>query len=242
MTPEEIEKKQWTEDQLKRRKKLSAATSVVGSGIGLTALTASAVASKPGRQAAKRLVRLAPAHRQAQLKTATKQARGTAKRVQTPLLTAGAGIGGVGGLNYAGIQSQEAKRRNKPKVVVVNNTTHKKLRPSDFSKAYRPFNAEERRHRRNKVEAGALAAGSGAALAGAGYQANRARQGYMAAAGFKTNKAKLKRIIPARKAASKAGGLLALGAVGTAGAVKLATHEKSRTGRTYSPQYRPPKR
>lgn len=103
--------KNLTQAQIDRKKKVQAATSITTSTLGLTALGATGVAAAPGaaRWAAKaskgRLV-LKPGKK---LKNVARKA----EKAKVPLLTTSAGIGGVGGYNFAAYTRAEAKQRKK---------------------------------------------------------------------------------------------------------------------------------
>lgn len=216
VTKAEIEKAQWSDAQMKRRHNLSATTGYVGSTIGLTALGASALGSKVGGKGLARAAKLVPVGRRAQARQSIRTVRRQAKKATTPLLTAGAGVGGVGGLNFAAIQHQEAKKKPvQPKVVVVNRTVKK-----DFS-------AERNRHRRNKVEAGLLTTGGVASLGGAGHQFHQGM-----------NVRTVNRALSTKRL-GRAGGLVALGAGALAGGSALRRYGQTAKGRSYKTRYRP---
>jgi len=93
--------------KMARRKKLQGALSVTTSTLGLTAL-----GSKGGGMALRRVAQSPKmvAHSARALKVADKMDKAT-----VPLLTTGAGIGGVGGFNFAAIQRAEAAREKRKK-------------------------------------------------------------------------------------------------------------------------------
>jgi hypothetical protein len=227
ITLESIEKKEWSDQQLERRKKLSGATSVVTSTMGLGALGVMGLRSKGGKQAIKHL-----APHQPQIAGRLKKIRSGLKGKETPILTTSAGIGGLGGYNYAAIQRQEAQKQKKQNA----QSTALKAKVNRLAKSYDP---EEERHKQNKIGAatlGVAGAGGIAAAVPQGLEANRQR-GRIKTLKTKSAKARAGRIMRAKggKAA-----LLALGGAGAiGGGVKLATNEKSRRGKTYAPAYRP---
>jgi len=77
----------------------------------------------------------------------------------TGALTLGAGIGGVGGLNFAGIQRAESKRKAAPTVPVAKGAP---MRIVAIAKAEN-FDPEARRQRRARNEVGATGLAAGAA-------------------------------------------------------------------------------
>jgi hypothetical protein len=97
-----------SDKQLRSRKKASAGLSVATSTLGISALGLAGARAGAGR--------LVPAAQKVGALTQVgakdiKQFKRKASRVNTGLLTTGAGIGGINGLNYASIQSTEAKRK-----------------------------------------------------------------------------------------------------------------------------------
>lgn len=86
----------WSDQQLSAHKKAQAGISLAGSALGLSALSAKGGAALlPKVARAGRLAPLAP----------------KLDRAATNLTIGGAGLGGVGGINVAGIQSAEAKKK-----------------------------------------------------------------------------------------------------------------------------------
>lgn len=127
-----------TDKQLGHRKRIQAHISQAGSTAGLTSLGllgASVVAGRKGKAVAHKL---------------------RAASVNTGIV--GAGIGGVGGFNFARIQSEEARRREMPKVKL----------------AKRAYDPERNRQNRQKGYASGLAGASGAAAGAGGFSAGKA--------------------------------------------------------------------
>lgn len=128
-----------TDQQLGRRKRIQAHISQAGSTAGLTSLGllgASVVAGRKGKEVAHRL---------------------RAASVNTGIV--GAGIGGVGGFNFARIQSEEARKREMPQ------------QPKKVKLAKRAYDPERNRQNRQKAYASGLAVGSGGVAGAAGAQA-----------------------------------------------------------------------
>jgi len=231
ITLESIEKKEWSDKQLQRRKNISGATSIATSTMGLGALGVMGLRSGAGKQAIKHLGTKSP-----QVAGRLKKIRSGLKGKETPILTTSAGIGGIGGYNYAAIQHQEGKK-NKHKQAEYNALKNKVNRlDATVHKAYDP---EAERHRQNKIGAGVLGvggAGSLAAAVGPGKEAYRQHG--------RTGKLKTKTAINRAKGIRNAkGGKAALLTLGGGGALvaagKLANSERSRRGKTYAPAYRP---
>lgn len=231
ITLESIEKKEWTDQQLQRRKNISAGTSIATSTMGLGALGVMGLRSGAGKQAIKHLAPKAP-----KAAGRLKAIRSGLKGKETPILTTSAGIGGLGGYNYAAIQRQEGKK-SKHKQAEYNALKTKVNRlDAAVNKAYDP---EGERHRQNKIGAAVLGVGGGAGIATAIRPAQEALHQNSRIAGLKTKAAKARagriRNVKGGKAA-----LLALGgAAALGGGTKLALNEHSRRGKTYAPQYRP---
>lgn len=103
--------KNLTQEQIDRKKKVQSATSITTSTLGLTALGATAVGWK-GKQAASLISRATKGKR---LVNDAKVDRvvDAASRARVPLLTTSAGIGGVGGYNFASYTRAEAKQKKK---------------------------------------------------------------------------------------------------------------------------------
>lgn len=113
-----------SEAQLNRRKKASAGLSVATSTIGIGALgLAGARAGAPRA--------LKAAHKVGRLKSVkpkqVKRFRAKSSRMNTGLLTAGAGIGGINGFNYASIQNAEAKRRRVSKAMTPEQRKNRRI-------------------------------------------------------------------------------------------------------------------
>lgn len=128
-----------TDQQLSRRKRIQAHISQAGSTAGLTSLGllgASVVAGRKGKAVAHKL-------RQASVNTGI----------------VGAGIGGVGGFNFARIQSEEARKREMPK------------QPKKVTLVKRAYDPERNRQNRQKAYASGLAVASGGAAGAAGAHA-----------------------------------------------------------------------
>ena len=128
-----------TDQQLSRRKRIQAHISQAGSTAGLTSLGllgASVVAGRKGKAVAHKL---------------------RAASVNTGIV--GAGIGGVGGFNFARIQSEEARKREMPK------------QPKKVTLVKRAYDPERNRQNRQKAYASGLAVASGGAAGAAGAHA-----------------------------------------------------------------------
>lgn len=128
-----------TDQQLGRRKRIQAHISQAGSTAGLTSLGllgASVVAGRKGKEVAHRL---------------------RAASVNTGIV--GAGIGGVGGFNFARIQSEEARKREMPQ------------QPKKVKLAKRAYDPERNRQNRQKGYATGLAVGAGGAAGASGANA-----------------------------------------------------------------------
>jgi hypothetical protein len=127
--------------ELRHRKRVQAGISIGTSTLGLSAL-----GSKAGAGVLRKL----------------NKAPGAAHRLDkatTNLLTSGAGLGGVGGFNFASVQRQEARKR------------------TPVVKAYDPERNRERRARQEAKVAGVVGgAASGGALAAGGLAARRGFQ------------------------------------------------------------------
>ena len=100
----------WTDKQLQAHKKAQAGLSAAGATLGVGALAAAGA-----RMGAPKAVKLA--QRAGRLKHVTpdkvKAFRGKATGISAGLTTGSAGVGGIGGFNFAGIQSAESKRSSK---------------------------------------------------------------------------------------------------------------------------------
>lgn len=129
--------------KMRRRKQLQGALSVTTSSLGLAAL------GSKGGSAVLRRAAASPkmvAHSSNALKAAE-----TMDKATIPLLTTGAGIGGVGGFNFAAIQRAEAKREK------VGKRDGKKKGPT----------TAEKKERRNAAILGGTVFGGGTAALGA---------------------------------------------------------------------------
>ena len=231
ITLESIEKKEWTDQQLQRRKNISAGTSIATSTMGLGALGVLGIRSGAGKKAIKHLATKSP-----NVAGKLKKIRSGLKGKETPILTTSAGIGGLGGYNYAAIQRQEGKK-NQAKQAEYTALKNKVNRlDATVRKAYDP---EGERHRQNKITAAGLgAAGIGSGIA-AVKPAQEAVHQHGRIAGLKTKTAKA-RAVRIRNVKGGKAALLALGGgAAVAGGTKLALNEYSRRGKTYKPQYRP---
>lgn len=120
----------WSDKRLAGHKRAQSYVSSTGATLGVAALGAVGAKAKPVQRLANRgayrlLQRGADIKRVEQVRSAP----GKIARASTPLTTASAGVGGVGGYNFAAIQSQEAKRARVAKA-------------NDFS----PFNKQGRKN------------------------------------------------------------------------------------------------
>jgi len=231
ITLESIEKKEWTDQQLQRRKNISAGTSIATSTMGLGALGVLGIRSGAGKKAINHLATKSP-----NAAGRLKKIRSGLKGKETPILTTSAGVGGLGGYNYAAIQRQEGKKA-KHKQADYDALKSKVNRLDRAVNKY--YDPEGERHKQNKIAAAGLgAAGVGSGIAAVAPAKEAVRQ-HGRIAGLKTKAAKARagriRNVKGGKAA-----LLALGGgAAVAGGTKLALNEYSRRGKTYKPQYRP---
>jgi hypothetical protein len=246
ITLESIEKKEWSDEQLARRKKLGAASSIATSTLGLGALGVLALRSKPAGRAIKEIGEHAPkaemfagkkvGHAVGSTGGRLEKLRSAAKGAETPILATSAGIGGLGVYNYAAIQRQESKKAKRHNAEYADLKNKVNRLDAAVHKVYDP---EEERHKQNKIAAGVLAAGGAGSIAAAVPQAQQALHQKGRIKNLKTKPAKARAGRIMRVKGGKAA-LLALGGAGAiGGGVKLATNERSRRGKTYSAAYRP---
>lgn len=119
----------WTDKQLRAHKKASAGLSVATSTMGITALGLAGA-----RAGAPRALKMA--HQAGRLKNVKpkqlKAFKAKSTGLQNGLITTSAGVGGVGGLNYAAIQNAEAKRRPRAPRPVAKSFTEVSMDGMDF--------------------------------------------------------------------------------------------------------------
>jgi len=101
----------WSDKQLAQHKRAQGYLSTAGATLGVAALGAAGLKSKGAQKLGTKLVRVAH-NRGASLRTTGKAKRiaGKAAGSAGGLTTASAGVGGVGGFNFAAIQSQESRK------------------------------------------------------------------------------------------------------------------------------------
>jgi hypothetical protein len=234
-------KKRMSDAELSRRKRRQAAFSTTTATLGLSALSTKGGAAALARGA----------------KAGTQRAKwaATGDKAANWLTTGAAGIGGVGGYNFASVEREESKRRKQPAVgspikkgmTMESNAfgiVHKsqedapeapRLGLVPVSKAG-PYDSEERRHQRLGA-----AAGAGTATAGVlGYHGGKAmvegRKEKGTAMRAKTPKT-IKDALARSKALNVKGAkLLGLAAIPAAGAGAAALHSRNR-GKTYRAWY-----
>lgn len=176
--------------EIKRRKKLQSHISQAGGAIGLAALGGTLAASRPGRQALRKIPKLESKIRAPAPKDPN---RDKIKGAVAPLLATGAGLGGVGSFNFASYTNAESRKRAmtaQPKPVKKNDDASpfedgffgeegRRRKDSEIeeeiSKAWEPtarkYDPEAKRHKRAKnyqtgLTVASADAGVGAALAG----------------------------------------------------------------------------
>jgi len=100
----------WSDKQMRGHKRAQGYISAGTAALGVSALGAAGLKSGAARRGAVKLARVAGGG-----KPGAAILRGRQKAANAPggLTTASAGIGGLGGFNFAAIQSQEAKRSKK---------------------------------------------------------------------------------------------------------------------------------
>jgi hypothetical protein len=101
----------WSDKQLSQHKRAQGYLSTAGATLGVAALGSAGLKSKGAQKLGTKLVRVAH-NRGASLRTTgkAKRAAGKAAGAAGSLTTASAGVGGVGGFNFAAIQSQESRK------------------------------------------------------------------------------------------------------------------------------------
>ena len=190
--------------EIKRRKKLQSHISQAGGAIGLAALGGTLAASRPGRQALRKIPKLEGKIRPPAPKDPN---RDRIKGATTPLLATGAGLGGVGSFNFASYTNSESRKRNMAQPVKKSfdelagdeghALTHEQIEEAAITKAWEPtarkYDPEAKRHKRSKNYQTGLAATSagtatGAALAGTTalvHESKNRKAGAKIAEGFK---------------------------------------------------------
>jgi hypothetical protein len=138
----------WNDAQLSGHKKAQAKISMATATLGLSALGAKGFGSAiPRLTKAPKLLALAP----------------KANRAATNLTIGGAGIGGVGGFNFAGIQNTEAKRKVSKSMSAIDfgmGTVHQGSPLMDVSKAL----DTKQKAQLKRTATGAAAVGAGFGL------------------------------------------------------------------------------
>jgi hypothetical protein len=154
----------WSDAKMRRRKKAQSHISMLGAGIGIGALGVKGGATVSRRVLPK--VKL-PGH---EAPISTRQGVKVARKLDsynTGLLTAGAGVGGIGGINFANIQGQESRKRAPRKVIIQQVQAPKevtsKSASSPSNRLYDPlpgFDPEKKRQDRARNTTAATAAGA----------------------------------------------------------------------------------
>lgn len=147
----------WTDKQLRGHKRAQGYISSAGATLGVAALGAAGLKSKQARAAGVKLARVAN-KKNPTVGSKVIRARQRAAGSATGLTTASAGVGGVGGFNFAAIQSQEARKT--------------KVKKMDFEE----FAKKDGRGKRTAQIAGGAALGAGGAY-GAALGATAVRDG-----------------------------------------------------------------
>lgn len=161
----------WSDKQLSQHKRAQGYLSTAGATLGVAALGAAGMKSKGAQKLGTKLVRVAH-NKGASLRTTGKAKRVAGKAAGSAggLTTASAGVGGVGGFNFAAIQSQESR---KARVKKMDTNPF-----AEVAKASKVADPKVRRQIRAKdaaagglSAAGGVAAGLGAMRWAAGRQA-----------------------------------------------------------------------
>lgn len=144
-------------NELSRKKKIQATTSIVGSTLGLSAL-----GTKGGAVALRRLAKPAAKARHARNAAKLTHRAQQLDRASLGLVTTASGVGGLSGYNFASIQREEAKREKAGKVLVAKRDKSRKKLPKSGG-----INLDRRRKVHQNIAEGALATGTGAAAGAA---------------------------------------------------------------------------
>jgi len=168
--------------EIKRRKRVQGHVSQATGALGLTAFGGALAATKPGRQALRKIPKLRP--HVAEYKPNPDKVSG----ITTPALATGGGLGALGSFNFASYTGAESRKRTPP----VEKPVKKSLEPGidmgyfgeeghpvelppievPIEKAWSPsasnYDSEKSRGKRNEAYGGAAlgAAGAGAAYGG----------------------------------------------------------------------------
>lgn len=155
-----------TTTEIKQKKAKQAKTSQITGTLGLAALGATGLATKPGqkmlRGGFKRVGKPVPVHLKAEPKPPS------LNRTITPMLATSAGVGSVGAFNFAQYTRAEAEKGRKVKknYEFLDTGTY-----GEVAKAWEPvsrsYSPEGRREKRAKGYEAAAGAGAGATAAGA---------------------------------------------------------------------------
>ena len=229
----------WTDKQLAGHKRAQSYISSAGATLGVAALGAAGLKSKGVTRAANRAATKLTARTGSKRRAGMLRAIPKAGNASMPLTTASAGVGGVGGYNFAAIQSQEAKRSRVKKNEEMTSMdfgtagsggvnlerVEKRNYESGTTATTRDYRSKKTRGTRAGYDA-SLAAGVGGTLVASGGLADNMR-GRFAVSGFRdsggvASPEQMKRVrrLGNRTAAAMAGGT-ALAAGGVYGANKF---------------------
>lgn len=164
--------------EIKRRKKLQGHISQATGTIGLAALGGTLAASRPGRNALRKIPKLESKIKAPPPKDPN---RDRIKGAVAPLLATGAGLGGIGSYNFAAYTNSESRKRALQPVKKNwddgffgeegRARTHEEIE-EEISKAWEPtarkYDPEAKRHRRAKNYQTGLTAASAGTATGAG--------------------------------------------------------------------------
>lgn len=101
----------WNDKQLRSHKRAQGYISATGATLGIAALGAAGAKTGLARRGTNKLAEAAARSGNPQRAVKIKAARKKIGSKATPLTIGSAGVGGVGGYNFAAIQSQESRKR-----------------------------------------------------------------------------------------------------------------------------------
>lgn len=192
----------WTDKQLRGHKRAQGYISSAGATLGVAALGAAGLKSKQARAAGVKLARVAN-KKSPRVGSKVIRARQRAAGSATGLTTASAGVGGVGGFNFAAIQSQEARKTKVRKMDFEEFAKAKKQ--SEYINQYTSKEARtaaranmDRESKKGALIGGATGAAAGTAAVAGATGASGVRQWRRATAKQQASQAKTISVQPRR--------------------------------------------
>lgn len=209
-----VSKKYMSDAEIRRRKKAQGAISRATSTLGLTALGATALGTRQGHKF------LRGSFKSVNKPVPKALGEKKIKAAAVPLLTTSAGIGGLGGYNFAAYTSAESKRR----VTTVKKPVTKNWTPVKGS--YDPEAKRAKRNKRYEVGSAVVAGGAGYGAARSGLKTAESVKSLANPKYVKSKTLPRAKVIATAAHGGKTGALLALTGAAAVGNKKIREKRK----------------